>query len=400
MVALQRDHAIVYDTMLHDPIAHDRSACDRPGSGAERWVRRLRDQAIQNRCDAAGRTTPALAMPRGSPGMNLSDIPSERIVLLLGAPRSGTSWLGKIFDSHPDVLYRHEPDTVLRTWDLPWMCRRDEVHLHVEGARIYLRQLIETATLKTAGSLPMFSKRHQGTPARLARAAIIHALQAADLAKVSRRLTRGMHIPDLIDPARHPELRVVIKSVSSRGRARLFAEALPGARIIFILRDPWGQVASMQRGAALGKFEENVPVAELLETEQAARYGLTEAGLAGLPKVEQFAWNWAILNEKAIDDLGGLDRVKILKYQDLCEDPLEQARELLAFAGLPWDSQTETFLRRSTTHTGPNRYYAVFQDTTAALYRWRQELSEDDQQRINRVVQATSLAPLCPPLRP
>jgi hypothetical protein len=193
---------------------------------------------------------------------------------------------------------------------------------------------------------------------------------------------------------------VVIKSVGSRGRARLFAEALPGAKIIFIVRDPWGQVASMQRGAALGKFEDGVPVADLLETEQAARYGLTEAGFARLSQVEQFAWNWAILNEKAIDDLRGLDRVKVLKYQDLCEHPLEQARDLLAFAGLPWDSQTEAFLRRSTTYSGPNRYYAVFRDTAASLYRWRQELSEEDQQRIHKVVQATSLAALCPPLRP
>src|SRR5271156_2288923 len=102
--------------------------------------------------------------------MTLGDLPTERIVLLLGAPRSGTSWLAKIFDSHPDVLYRHEPDTVLRTWDLPWMCPPDEVYLHVEGARSYLRQLIDIATLKTAGSRPMFPKRYQGTPARLVRA--------------------------------------------------------------------------------------------------------------------------------------------------------------------------------------------------------------------------------------
>jgi Sulfotransferase family len=332
--------------------------------------------------------------------MTLADIPTERVVLLLGAPRSGTSWLAKIFDSHPDVLYRHEPDTVLRTWDLPWMCPRDQVRTHVEPARVYLRKLIDTATLKTAGSLPMFRKRFESTPARLTRTAIIHALQAADLIKASRGFTRHLRIPDFVDPARHPDLRVAVKSVSSRGRARLFAEALPGARIIFIVRDPWGQVASMQRGSALGKFEEGVPVAELLETEQAARYGLTAARFAGLPPVEQFAWNWAILNEKAIDDLGGLDRVKILKYQDLCEHPMEQARVLLAFAGLPWDTQTETFLHRSTTYAGPDRYYAVFRNTAAALYRWRQDLTDDDQQRINNVVQATSLAALCPPLRP
>src|SRR5690349_8179034 len=31
-------------------------------------------------------------------------------ILGLGFPRFGTTWLAKIFDSHPDVLYRHEPD--------------------------------------------------------------------------------------------------------------------------------------------------------------------------------------------------------------------------------------------------------------------------------------------------
>src|SRR5690348_17293271 len=34
-------------------------------------------------------------------------------ILVLGAPRSGTTWLAKIIDSHPDVLYRHEPDETL-----------------------------------------------------------------------------------------------------------------------------------------------------------------------------------------------------------------------------------------------------------------------------------------------
>lgn len=328
------------------------------------------------------------------------DIPSSRVLLILGAPRSGTSWLAKIFDSHPDVLYRHEPDTVLRNFDLPWMCPRAEVARYVVPAEAYLRALIGTATLKAAGSLPMFPKRFQSTPARLLRAGLVHALRAADLVRAFRGLTRSVHIPDLINLDRHPELRVAIKSVSSRGRARLFAEALPDARVVFILRDPWGQVASMRRGTALGKFEEPVPVGELLETEQSARYGLTQARFAALPAVEQFAWNWALLNEKAIEDLGGLDRVKLLKYHELCEQPMAQARDLLAFAGLDWNPQTEAFLRRSTTYGGPDRYYAVFRDTAAALYHWRKELSLDDQRRINDVVQATSLAPLCPRLEP
>jgi hypothetical protein len=32
------------------------------------------------------------------------------IFLVFGLPRSRTTWLGKIFDSQPDTLYRHEPN--------------------------------------------------------------------------------------------------------------------------------------------------------------------------------------------------------------------------------------------------------------------------------------------------
>lgn len=329
--------------------------------------------------------------------MRLSEIPSDRVILVLGAPRSGTSWLAKIFDSHPDVLYRHEPDTVLRNYELPWMCTAEDVPTYRAIARSYLRQLIDTATLKTAGSLPIFAKRYQGAAASRLHAGIIYGLRGVELAG-GRRLVRDIPVPDLIDPARHPELRVVIKSVSSRGRARLFAEALPGSRIFFIVRDPWGQVASMLRGAALGMFEAPIPAGELLATEQAKRYGLTQARFDALPVVEQFAWNWAILNEKAIDDLVGIETVKVLRYHDLCEQPMREAKELLAFADLAWDAQTERFIERSTTFNGSDRYYQVFKNTAAAMNRWRDELPPEDQRRILAVVRETSLAPLCPEL--
>ena len=236
------------------------------------------------------------------------------------------------------------------------MCR-----LIGQSRAAYLRQLIDTATLKTAGSLPIFAKRYQGAVASRLHAGIIYGLRGVELAG-GRRLVRDIPVPDLIDPARHPELRVVIKSVSSRGRARLFAEALPGSRIFFIVRDPWGQVASMLRGAALGMFEAPIPAGELLATEQAKRYGLTQARFDALPVVEQFAWNWAILNEKAIDDLVGIETVKVLRYHDLCEQPMREAKELLAFADLAWDAQTERFIERSTTFNGSDRYYRGVQE--------------------------------------
>src|SRR4051812_19968507 len=72
------------------------------------------------------------------------------ITLILGAPRSGTSWLGKIFDSHPDVVYRHEPDSTslgkrllsLHAYDLGSSA----------DARGYLRRLADIRTAKTVGA--------------------------------------------------------------------------------------------------------------------------------------------------------------------------------------------------------------------------------------------------------
>jgi Sulfotransferase family len=324
-----------------------------------------------------------------------SDIPADRVILILGAPRSGTSWLAKIFDSHPDVLYRHEPDTVLRAYDLPWMCPPGRVPEFRDAARAYLRRLFDTAALKTAGSLPIFRKRYLGAGQAALRTAIIYGLRAAEQVPGATKVLRGVRVPDLFDIAAYPSVRLVLKSVSSRGRARLFAEAMPGMKTIFILRDPWGQVASMLRGAALGKFEQPVPVQELLMLPQARRYGLTRDGFAALPLVEQYAWNWALLNEKAIDDLTGIAGVTVLRYQALCAAPLPEARALFDFAGLGWDPQTDDFLRRSTTFNGRDRYYQVFKNTQVAMNRWREELAPEDQRRIQAVVQETSLAPLC-----
>ena len=41
----------------------------------------------------------------------------EEIILIAGTGRSGSTWLGKLFDSSPRVFYKHEPDNVASK---PW----------------------------------------------------------------------------------------------------------------------------------------------------------------------------------------------------------------------------------------------------------------------------------------
>ena len=308
----------------------------------------------------------------------------ENVVFLLGAPRSGTTWLAKIFDSHPDVIYRHEPDTVLRNDRLPSLSQRGDIAIYRDEAKAWLTRLFAVRTLKSAGSLPLFRKDYQGRAAHYLRAAMIYGLHAANALPLKVQWPRRIAIPDLI--ARKPRNRpaLVMKSVSSRGRALLFAEAFPKSRIVFILRHPCGQVSSTLRGIKGAKFERTGAFTAALATDEARSLGLTEERFAALTPVEQCAWHWAVLNQKALNELAGLgeSRVAIIRYEDACARPEAAAKELLAFAGLDWNEQTAVFVAQSTMAGDTDKYYGTSRNPLAAANRWRTTLSSEDQRRI------------------
>ena len=102
--------------------------------------------------------------------------------------------------------------------------------------------------------------------------------------------------------------------------------------------------------------------------------------------VEQCAWHWAILNQKAANDLAGLNGIKTVSYDDVCLRPRDASRELLAFAGLDWTEQTNAFVTRSTTSKDSDRYYLITRDSLAAADKWRSQLAPTDQARILTIV--------------
>lgn len=319
----------------------------------------------------------------------------DQLVLVLGAARSGTSWLGKIFDSHPDVVYRHEPDLALWERRLPFFIPEADTDAHVAIAAEYVARLMHTPTFKASGLLPAFPKNYHMFGMRSLRTAIIQALRCVEAASGSERM-RSFPVPDLFKPGHHPPLRIVMKSVSAAGRARVFLKALPGMRLVFLLRHPCGQVASARRGFTQGKFAGGDPVLvqDVLSTPGAQRYGLTKDRLTALGNTELLAWHWATTNELVLDAISGHGNARFVLYEDLCADPIERARDLFSFTGLDWNPQTEDFIRRSTSFGGTERYFSVLRNAVASANRWRTELSEQDQHVIMDVVAQTSLGRL------
>lgn len=340
---------------------------------------------------------PALGTFTGRQAAPDRDAPWARLTMIIGGPRSGSTWLAKIFDSHPATLYRHEPDTVLRNPDLPLYVTPDRAWSHAAEARRWAEGLLDTRSLKVAGSLPFFRKSYLPWPAGLARQGGGYGLRLLErLPGAVRDAARRIPLPDFVDWRRRDDVRLVLKSVSARGRAAMLARALPGSSVIFILRHPCGSIGSELRGDAGGLFERRWDAADVLRNPLAASYGLDAARLGAMPAVEQRAWNWVLANEMALQSLAFLPRVRVVRYHDLCERPEETARGLFGFSGLDWNPQTAAFLRRSTTHRGASRYYGVFRDTPAMAERWRTTLAPETQRRIMAVVARSSLAALFP----
>lgn len=313
----------------------------------------------------------------------------QNTVLLLGAPRSGTTWLGKIFDSAPDVIYRHEPDSVIHDPRLPqWVVAADAEGSR-EVAQSYLLKLAQTRNIKTNGVMPVFRKSYHGRLGYWLRVMCIFTLKMAEQVGPTQGWAEKRCIPDFVNADHDAETVLVIKSVIGLGRAYLFSRILENGKIVVIIRHPCGYVASQLRGRRVGMMSGKVAIQALSETEQARSKGLTYAALKAMDLVEQLAWHWVISNEKTMEETRGQSNVKLISYEQLCADPLHVSRKLFDFCRIRWTEQTESFVAYSTKGYKDAGYFELRRATAQAANKWQNELAAKDIKRIQRITAST-----------
>ncbi|WP_186342988.1 sulfotransferase family protein [Allochromatium palmeri] len=303
-------------------------------------------------------------------------------IFLAGMPRSGTTWIAKIFDSHPDVLYRHEPDSRGRLNAIPLFAQRANAESHNNDFQKFLECVSHLRDEKTCASLPIFPKSYISPSAQLIQGAMIY------LAKSSAKVLGRSYVPQLFNTKRHPQIRLTWKSIESLGRIGLIATLAPDSRSLLILRHPCGYVASTLRGETGKQFECLDSAAEdyglfepLLAAPSSSKFGLTIDSLKKLDPVERLAWRWVLYYEHAISEVSSLSQVCIVRYEDFCADPIMEARQAFQFTNLNWSLQTERFIASSTAKDVKG-YYSLTRNPLSASRRWETEIDRSIQQRI------------------
>jgi len=310
---------------------------------------------------------------------------TKNVVLLFGLPRSGTTWLGKIFDSHPRTLYRHEPDSVNKINEIPLIPNG----LTAEQEQFlsdYCNTIVSDRSLKVVGKAPLFRKNYLSLAEFSAYGVGAWISRVGQIAGVSLSVFGA---PRTLE--RNSIL--VWKSIESLGRLPALVHALPGATAFHIVRHPCGFVASINRGEKQMRFDDKRAASEainmlrlLLDTPVGESWQLTLADLRSMHPDERLAWRWAVFNDSTALATEVNCRVKIFSYEGVCKDPMGTIRSLFEFAGLDVARQVEEFISRS---TGSNNqdYYSVFKDPTSAAWRWREELGHERTTRILNLVQ-------------
>jgi hypothetical protein len=278
---------------------------------------------------------------------------TARPILVTGAHRSGTTWVGKMLARAPGVVYVHEPFSPLTdpgVSSAPF--ERFYTRVTPEDEARYLPGLERTLALDYALGAQLGALR---TPAQAARA----ARDALAFAAARRRGAR----PLVKDP---------IALLSAEWLAERFA-----MDVVLTVRHPAGFVGSVKRlrwtHDFAGLLEDGLPPGlERFEPEireQAQRPG-------GL--VEQAALLWRILYA-AVD---GYRRRHpgwvVVRHEDLSRDPLGGFEALYARVGLEWTERAREEVERSSSPSNPPEARSKHDVRIASaenLGRWRARLT-------------------------
>jgi hypothetical protein len=301
---------------------------------------------------------------------------------VFGTPRSGTTWLGAILDSHPDVAYRFEPFHRLRDHPRIRQAREilDSEHLgDADLARVRALLLPAHPVLEKSPFFPKSYLRFGGQ-----RLVWPLARRFEPLAPLMEALytPRGLSRLVFKEVGMIPVMRPLVQKSS--------------ARIVYLIRHPFAVVSSVLEGQARGLMGtgRQEAIAGILEAHDPALWARFGPRLPEIDAAVKNALLWRFDTEQALRCLEGRENAMQVVYEDLCLHAEERARAIFDFLGLPFHAQTEQFLHESTgghpRRRGDrlvNRYFSVYRDPLESMNRWRKALSASDRRSIEEVLE-------------
>lgn len=218
-----------------------------------------------------------------------------RVVSIHGAPRSGTSWLGQIFNSHPEVAYRFQP---LFSYRFKGAIKRESSRAEIEN---FLRALYEVGDDEF-------------------------------ILQTNQKL-RGAHPADFVKK-QHPSV-LVMKEVRYHYLIETLLRQVEDIKVVGIVRHPCGAINSWLK----------TPREFKPEWDPSAEWRDAPSKNQGRPEEYYGFARWLEL----VRLFSALQRnypgsFYLIRYEALVARSKEAVRDLFAFCGLDMPPQAHEFL--------------------------------------------------------
>lgn len=262
----------------------------------------------------------------------------KQVTAIHGAPRSGTTWLGQIFRSQPQVAYRYQPLFSYRFKD-------------------------RITTESSAGEIARFLEELEETDDEfiLQTSKIEEGAQTA----FSERL---------------PPSHLVFKEVRYHHLIERFLSKVPGMKCIGIVRNPCGVMNSW------------LSTPREFDPEWNPEDEWRDAPSKNAGRIEEYYGfsKWKELTNAFLDYQHDFkDQFLLVRYEDLVNNPESETIRLFDFVGLSMHPQVEEFLSSSQKRE-VNHPDSVFRQPDVKD-RWKDQLAPEIQTAIHDELQGTRL---------
>ena len=286
-------------------------------------------------------------------------------ILVTGAHRTGTTWVGKMLAADVQVAYISEP---LNVWHRPGM-----LSAPVEKWYTYI------CTENEAAYLPAFREMLEF---RYGLWREMRSLRSRkDFLRMGRDFSIFLH-------GRLSSQRPLIKDPFAVFSAPWFAERL-GFRVVFTVRHPAGFASSLKRLDWAFDFQDLLDQPLLMDRYLDADRLAMETMQAG-DIIGQAALLWRMVYRVVARMIKLYPSFIVVRHEDLSRDPLTGYRDLYAALDLDFTPKVEQTILNSSSSENPNelskkKVHSVKLDSRANLDNWKKRLSTEEIARIREM---------------
>ena len=300
----------------------------------------------------------------------ITPVGGELPILVTGAHRSGTTWVGKMLAADPQIAYISEPLNVLH--------RPGVLRARVTKWYQYICDDNQDQFIPAFKELLDF-RYHLWSEIRSLRSLKDFLRMGRDFAIFYNGMMRGQ--------------RMLLKDPFAVFSTSWFAKKL-NFKVVVTVRHPGGFASSLKRLGWNFDFNDllNQP---LLMRDHLEPYRVQMRSIQADDIIGQAALLWAMIYRTVHTTRKLNPDIIVVHHEDISSEPVPGYRNLYSSLGLDYSARVERMILNSSSSENPvelpkNRVHAVKLDSRANMDNWKKRLTVDEINRIRKLTEETA----------